>query len=135
TWLMHTAVLIGEIIQTNSLPIWTIVDVLYVYSWLLIALGLLINLFFTVQFIEICVNVFTFFLLLLAIMLDFKQQGIHHADYIVHEILLAHISFTVVAYVSFTISFLLSIMYLLLYKLLCVTKVFIWFSMFSVLIN
>src|SRR5699024_12186136 len=74
---------------TNSLPIWTIVDVLYVYSWLLIALGLLINLFFTVQFIEICVNIFTFFLLLLAIMLDFKQQGIHHADYIVHEILVA----------------------------------------------
>lgn len=131
TWLMHTAVLIGEIIQTNSLPIWTIVDVLYVYSWLLIALGLLINLFFTVQFIEICVNIFTFFLLLLAIMLDFKQQGIHHADYIVHEILVAHISFTVVAYVSFTISFLLSIMYLLQYQLLRKKKGFRWIWQFT----
>lgn len=131
TWLMHTAVLIGEIIQTNTLPIWTIVDILYVYSWLLIALGLIINHFFHIQFIEISVNLFTFFLMLLAITLDFKQQGIHHADYIVHEILVAHISFTVAAYVSFTISFLLSMMYLLQHQLLRKKKGFRWIWQFT----
>src|SRR5699024_11805846 len=60
-----------------------------------------------------------------------KQQGIHHADYIVHEILVAHISFTVVAYVSFTISFLLSIMYLLQYQLLRKKKGFRWIWQFT----
>src|SRR5699024_2304890 len=57
--------------------------------------------------------------------------GIHHADYIVHEILVAHISFTVVAYVSFTISFLLSIMYLLQYQLLRKKKGFRWIWLFT----
>src|SRR5699024_1496652 len=125
-WLMQSGVLLYEVIQTKSLPILTLIDVIYVYAWVLLTFGLLINRYLKIQFVELCTNIFSFIMLCLAIGLDVKQQGLNDSAHFIHEILVAHITFTILAYVFFTLSFFLSLMYLFQYWLLRKKKGFHW---------
>jgi len=125
-WVMQTAVLVYEVIQSKSLPILTLIDVIYVYAWVLLTFSLLMNRFFHVQFVAFCTNVFSFIMLSLAVGLDVQQQGLNQSAHFIHEILVAHITFTILAYAFFTLSFFLSIMYLFQYWLLRKKKGFPW---------
>lgn len=130
-WLIQTSVLVYETIQTGALPILTLVDVLYVYAWVLLTLTLVVYRMFEIQFVELCTNLFAFISLLIAIGLDIKQQGMIQSVHFIHEVLIAHITFTVLAYVFFTLSFFLSIMYLIQYQLLKRRKGFQWIWRFT----
>src|SRR5699024_622849 len=115
----------------KSLPILTLIDVIYVYAWVLLTFGLLINRYLKIQFVELCTNIFSFIMLCLAIGLDVKQQGLNDSAHFIHEILVAHITFTILAYVFFTLSFFLSLMYLFQYWLLRKKKGFHWIWRFT----
>lgn len=130
-WMMQTTVLVFEILLTKSIPIFSLVDVIYVYSWVLLTCGLLIHRYFHIQFIEISTNVFSFIMLCLAFILDVKRQGMYQEDYFIHEVLVAHITLTIIAYVCFTLSFILSSMYLVQYRLLRKKKGFHWVWRFT----
>ncbi len=130
-WILQSGVLIDETIQTGALPILSLVDVLYVYAWVLLTCTLMISGFSRIPFVELCINIFAFLMLALAAGLDVKQQGLNETAHIIHEILVAHISFTILAYVFFTFSFFLSVMYLLQYWLLRKKKGFHWIWRFT----
>lgn len=130
-WVLQSGVLIHETIQTGTLPILSLVDVLYVYAWILLSCTLAISSFTRIPFLELCINVFAFLMLALAAGLDVKQQGLNEKAHIIHEILVAHISFTILAYVFFTFSFFLSAIYLLQHWLLRKKKGFHWIWRFT----
>src|SRR5699024_7969342 len=87
-------------------------------AWILVTFTIIVNRIFPIHFVELFTIMFTLLLLVLAMGVDLKQQGLSTSAHIIHEILIAHITFTILAYVFFTLSFFLSFMYLIQDKLL-----------------
>lgn len=117
-WLIQTIILFNQAFIVKKFPILTLNDGLFFYAWLLILFSLIINRLFAIHFIIFFANVFSFFILLLSISLN-AQQGVYaYGAQLVHEILIIHITLTILSYGFFTISFLLAFMYLLQYQLL-----------------
>lgn len=114
-WLIQTALFIDQMFIERNFPVLTLNDGLFFYAWVLLTFSLLVNRLFPVDFIIFFTNIFSFFIILLHITLIAQQQPSTSSYEFVHEILMTHIMLTIVSYAFFTISFLLSMMYLLQY--------------------
>ncbi|AUJ26116.1 cytochrome c biogenesis protein CcsA [Virgibacillus dokdonensis] len=130
-WIIQTFFLFYVIIIEKSFPVVTLNDSLFFYSWILVTISLLANKLFPVNFIVFFTNVFSFFILLLFLLTDAQKNWQEHAVQFVHEIVIAHITIAITSYGFFTLSFLLSIMYLIQYKLLKRKKGFKWMWRFA----
>lgn len=125
-WFIQTVLLFNQVFLENKFPILTLNDSLFFYAWVLIFFSIIINRFFSIHFIAFFANVFSFFIMLLAISLHAQQEYNPVGAAFVHEILVIHITLAIVSYGFFTISFLLSVMYLLQYQFLKNKKGFRW---------
>src|SRR5690606_4064752 len=95
--------------------------------WVLVSFSLITNKLFKMDFIVFFINLFGFFILLMHISLVARTHIIdQNWIKLVDEILIAHITFSIVSYGFFTISFLFSIMYLVQYYLLKEKKAVKW---------
>lgn len=130
-WILISFVLFIQIIIEKNFPILTLNESLFFYSWILILFSLLMNQFFKIHFIMFFTNVFSFFILLLSMTLDAKDQIYSQGTEFVHEILVIHITLAVFSYGFFTISFLLALMYLIQYYFLKEKKGFKWMWRFA----
>ena len=117
-WLLQTVLLFNQVFLEKNFPILTLNDGLFFYAWVLIFFSIIINRFFSIHFIVFFANVFSFFIMLLAISLRAQQNYNPIGAAFVHEILVIHIMLALVSYGFFTISFILSFMYLLQYQFL-----------------
>lgn len=117
-WVMQTASIVYEVIATKTFPIFSLNDGIYFYAWILLTFTLIINQLYQVHLIVLLTNIFTFFLMSLATILNVQQQSFDQSRELIHELLMAHIAFSIFSYAFFTISFLLAIMYLIQYYLL-----------------
>lgn len=117
-WGLIFFVLVIQIFIEKNFPILTLNESLFFYSWILISFSLIMNRFFKIHFIMFFTNVFSFFILLLSITLDAKNQIYSQGTEFVHEVLIIHITLTIFSYGFLTISFLLALMYLILYYFL-----------------
>src|SRR5699024_7608711 len=117
-WVMQTMSIIYEFIATKTFPFMSLYEGVYFYAWILLTFTLLINLMYQVHHIVLLKNVFTFFMMALSILLNAKQQSIGRSNQLIHELLMAHITFSILSYAFFTMSFLLATMYLIQYYLL-----------------
>lgn len=117
-WVIQSFFLFKQIIIEHSFPILSLYDGLFFYSWVLVTFALIINRLFSIRFIVFFTNLFGFFILLLYILTKAQQEGMQQGVQLVNEILITHITLSIVSYGFFTISFLLSIMYLVQYWLL-----------------
>lgn len=113
-WVMQTIILYNQTFIKKNFPILTLNDGLFFYAWLLITFSIIVNRLFAIHFIVFFANLFSFFILLLSITLNAQKESIYiGASQFVHEILIIHIVISLISYGFFTISFLLSMMYLL----------------------
>jgi len=117
-WVMQTMSIIYEFIATKTFPFMSLYEGVYFYAWILLTFTLLINRMYQVHLIVLLTNVFTFFMMALSILLNAKQQSIGRGSQLIHELLMAHITFSILSYAFFTMSFLLATMYLIQYYLL-----------------
>lgn len=117
-WVVQTASIGYELFTTKAFPILSLNDGIYFYAWILLTFTLLINRLYQVHFIVLLTNIFTFFMMMLAITLNVQQQSLDRSTQLIHEVLIAHITFSILSYGFFTFSFLLAIMYLIQYYLL-----------------
>lgn len=117
-WFIQSLFLFKQVFIEHNFPILSIYDGLFFYSWVLVTFSLLVNRLFSIRFIVFFTNLFGFFILLLYILTKAKQAGMQQGVQLVNEILITHITLSIVSYGFFTISFLLSIMYLVQYWLL-----------------
>ncbi|MYL41611.1 MULTISPECIES: cytochrome c biogenesis protein CcsA [Virgibacillus] len=130
-WIIQTVFLLYEVFIKNNFPIITLNDSLFLYAWVLVTISLLANKFFAVHFIVFFTNVFSFFILLLYLLLNAQENLDTHGVQLVHEILVTHIAIAIVSYGFFTFSFLLSFMYIIQYQLLKRKKGFKWMWRFG----
>ncbi|APC48115.1 cytochrome c biogenesis protein [Virgibacillus halodenitrificans] len=130
-WVIQTLFLLLEVVIERNFPVITLNDGLFFYAWVLVTISLIINKLFTIHFIAFFTNLFGFFILLFHISTvaqnDMKANGVQ----LVHEILVSHITLAIVSYGFFTVSFLISVMYLVQYKLLKKKKGFKWMWRFG----
>lgn len=117
-WLIQTASIVYEVFMTKSFPFIDFHEGVYFYAWLLLTFTLVMNWKYQVHLIGLLTNVFTFFVMALSILLNVTSQSAGRSSRFMHEILMAHITFSIVSYAFFTISFLLATMYLIQYYLL-----------------
>ncbi|TRM12847.1 cytochrome C assembly protein [Lentibacillus cibarius] len=125
-WLLQTVFLLKESLVSKSFPVTTLYEGLSFYAWVLISFSLILTKFFRIQFIIFFTNLVGFLILLLYISTRAKEKMPVQGVKLVHEILIAHISLAFVSYGFFTVSFLLSLMYLVQYKFLKEKKGFRW---------
>ena len=116
-WSMQTISIIFEMIVTKSFPIMNLNDGIYFYAWILLTFTFMLNRFLQVHFIVLFANVFAYFMMALSILLNAGQQSIGRSSELMHEILIAHITTSILSYGFFTLSFIIATMYLIQYYL------------------
>lgn len=130
-WVIQTVFLLYEVLIEHNFPIITLNDSLFFYAWVLVTISLIANKLFPIHFIVFFTNVFSFFILLLYLLLDAQANLETHGIQLVHEMLVAHITVAIISYGFFTFSFLLSLMYIIQYQLLKRKKGLKWMWRFG----
>ncbi|WP_077621334.1 cytochrome C assembly family protein [Sediminibacillus massiliensis] len=130
-WILQTFFLLFQLLTKESFPVLNIYDGLYFYSWILVTFSLLINRFFRVDLLVFFTNLLGFFIMLLHIGATAQLEETEHGVYLVGELLIAHISLALLSYGFFTLSFIISVMYLLQYRLLKEKKGYKWLGRFG----
>ncbi|WP_276210374.1 cytochrome c biogenesis protein CcsA [Heyndrickxia coagulans] len=113
-WALQTVIFILYMAHTRRFPVLTLSEGLYFYAWALLTLSLALNRLLRVDFTVFFTNVIGFFIMTVHAFAPEKvSQG---AGRMVSELLLMHITMTLIAYVLFSLSFVFSVLYLLQYK-------------------
>lgn len=117
-WFIQTIILIEQTFIERNFPIVTLNEGLFFYAWILLNISIVVNYLLRVHFIVLFTNFFSFFILLMSLSLSAQQEQMVQGSQFVHEILMIHITLALISYGFFTISFTLSIMYLIQYFML-----------------
>jgi len=114
-WVIQTIILYNQTFIEKNFPILSLNEGLFFYAWILILFSVFLNYFFNVHFVVFFTNLFSFFILLLALSLNALTVPYEQGSQFVHEILVIHITLALISYGFFTISFTLAFMYLMQY--------------------
>ncbi len=115
---MQTVFLINHMLETKQFPILSLFEGIYFYAWLLITMSILLHFFSKVGYVPFLLNIigFVFMTIHTFAPTQIKQSAV--GDTLISELLFIHISFAILSYVAFAMSFVFAILYLLLYKAL-----------------
>ncbi|MBK5462459.1 cytochrome C assembly family protein [Peribacillus sp. TH27] len=117
-WVLQTIFLFLYVIKTGRFPVLTIFEGLYFYAWVLISLSLIINRLLRVDFTVFFTNVLGFMVMAIHTFAPVQIESEVLAQQLVSELLLIHITFAILSYGAFTLSFVFSLLYLIQYDLL-----------------
>lgn len=115
---MQTVFLVMYIIETKRFPILSLFEGIYFYAWLLITVSIFLHLFYKVGHAVFILNVIGFIFMTIH---TFAPNQIYNSavgEALISELLFIHISFAILSYVAFSMSFVFAILYLSLYKML-----------------
>nr|WP_106780164.1 cytochrome c biogenesis protein CcsA [Lysinibacillus timonensis] len=116
-WVMQTVFFLLDILETKRFPILSLIEGVYFYAWLLITISIILHCIARVDLPVFFINILGF--IFATIHLFVKDQGDPIlGETVISEMLIIHISFAILAYATFTLSFVFSVLYLILYKLL-----------------
>lgn len=117
-WLLQTIFLFLYMMNAGRFPVLTIFEGLYFYVWVLVTLSLCVNALKKVDFIVFFTNILGFAVMVIHTFTPIQNGSQIVAQQLMSELLLIHIMMAFFAYGAFTISFVLSILYLIQYDLL-----------------
>lgn len=117
-WVPQTIFLFLYVMKTGRFPVLTIFEGLYFYAWVLISLSLIINRLLRVDFTVFFTNVLGFMVMAIHTFAPVQIESEVLAQRLVSELLLIHITFAILSYGAFTLSFVFSLLYLIQYDLL-----------------
>lgn len=117
-WLIQSIFLITRMLDTGRLPILSMIEGLYFYSWVLITLSLILNKFLRVDFIVFFTNLLGFFMMALHTFALGQHGSSAVESQLISELLIIHIIIAILSYGAFSISFIFSILYLIQHNLL-----------------
>ena len=117
-WVLQTIFLFLYVMKTGRFPIMTIFEGLYFYAWLLVSLSLIINRLLRVDFIVFFTNLLGFMVMAIHTFAPVQIESEVLAQQLVSELLFIHITFALLSYSAFTLSFVFSLLYLIQYDLL-----------------
>ncbi|WP_165996972.1 cytochrome c biogenesis protein CcsA [Bacillus sp. Cs-700] len=117
-WMLQSAFLVTQIIEIGGFPILTPFEGLFFYAWVIVSLSLLINWFFRVDFFVFFANVLGFSIMAINLFATREQASSLLTEQLMSELSIIHITMAFLSYGAFSLSFIFSIMYLILYQML-----------------
>lgn len=115
-YLLQTIFFVLFIVDTKRFPILSLFEGIYFYAWLLITLSILFHLFSKVGYAVFFLNVIGFILMTVHTFMPTHQIPSAVEEALISELLFIHITFAILSYVGFTMTFVFAFLYLLLYK-------------------
>jgi HemX protein len=117
-WLLQTVFLVLYIIETQRFPILTLFEGIYFYAWLLVTLSLVLRIFYRFDFAVFFINIIGFIFMTIHTFAPVQIERSPVGEALVSELLLIHITFAILSYVAFSLSFVFSALHMVLYRLL-----------------
>ena len=117
-WLMQTVFLVFYIIETQRFPILTLFEGIYFYAWLLVTLSLVLRIFYRFDFAVFFINIIGFIFMTIHTFAPVQIERSPVGEALVSELLFIHITFAILAYAAFSLSFVFSALHVILYRLL-----------------
>ncbi|WP_085523210.1 cytochrome C assembly family protein [Tuberibacillus sp. Marseille-P3662] len=117
-WVLQFAIFLLKMGKAGEFPILTPLDGLFFLSWILVTASLLVNRFMRISFFVFFINVVAFMIMAITLFKprdDVSQVLLQH---LMSDLLVIHITIAFLAYAAFTLSFILSMMYLIEYQML-----------------
>lgn len=115
-WVLQTISLSIYIVETQQLPLTNIFDILFLITWLIIAISLIISVIKPINFSIFLFNLIGFILIALNTFQPTDQLAKGQKLTIMNELLVVHIGFATISYAFFALSFVNCILYLLQYN-------------------
>ncbi|MER1988207.1 cytochrome c biogenesis protein CcsA [Solibacillus isronensis] len=116
-WLLQTLFIVLFIIETKRFPILSLYEGVFFYAWLLTTLSIILHCIVRVDLPVFFINVLSFVFMTIHLFAPETNDQIV-GDSLVSEMLLIHISFAIVSYAAFSVAFVFSLLYLILYRIL-----------------
>jgi len=116
-WVLQTIFFLLYIYEIKRFPILSLTEGIYFYAWLLISLSIILHCIVRVDLPVFFINVLGFIFVTIHL---FAPNNVEHpmVESLVSEMLVIHIAFAIIAYAAFTLSFVFSVLYLLVYRIL-----------------
>lgn len=117
-YILQSAYLVLTIIETKRFPVLSLVEGIYFYVWLLISLSIILHLFYKVGHAVFFLNVLAFTFMTIHTFASEQQHQSPIGEALISELLFIHVTFAILSYAAFAMSFVFAILYLLVYKIL-----------------
>lgn len=117
-WLLQTVFLVMYMIEMKRFPILSIFEGIYFYAWLIILLSLIMQLVFKSDLPGFFLNIIGFIFMTIHTFAPSQLEQSPVGDALRSELLFIHITFAFLAYAAFALSFVFSVLYLILYRVL-----------------
>ncbi|RNF40915.1 cytochrome c biogenesis protein CcsA [Planococcus salinus] len=117
-WLMQTVFLVFYILETRRFPILTLFEGIYFYAWLLVTLSIVLRIFYRFDFAVFFINIIGFIFMTIHTFAPVQIERSPVGETLVSELLFIHITFAILSYVAFSVSFVFSALHVILYRLL-----------------
>ncbi|HLG26950.1 MAG TPA: cytochrome c biogenesis protein CcsA [Paenisporosarcina sp.] len=117
-WLLQTVFLVLYIVETKRFPILTLFEGIYFYAWLMITLSIVLHLTYRVMVPVFFLNVIGFIFITIHTFAPVQIEQSPVGETLLSELLIIHITFAILSYVAFSLSFVFSTLYHILYRLL-----------------
>lgn len=116
-WVLQTIFMALLIIETKRFPILSLFEGVYFYAWLLTTLSIILHCIARVDLPVFFINVLGFIFMTIHLFAP-STAAQPVVDSLISEMLFIHICFAIVSYVAFSLSFVFSVLYLILYRIL-----------------
>lgn len=115
-WIFQLAIFYLKYNTLGSFPIVTLADGVFFLTWVLVTVSLLLDRFYKLDLILSFSNIFSFCLMAVSLFKPDERVSPIITRHLMSDLLIIHITIALVAYAAFTISFVLSMMYLMEYS-------------------
>jgi HemX protein len=126
-WSLQTISFVLRTIEIQYLPILTLFESMFFYSWLIVTMSLVLHYFYKVDLVVFITNLVGFGILALNFFSDPNVVVTVGKHTFISELLFIHISLSILSYVAFLLSAIFSLIYLLAHKTLKTKK---WNNLF-----
>lgn len=116
-WILQILFIVLFIFETKRFPILTLYEGVFFYAWLLTTLSIVLHCIARVDLPVFFINVLSFIFMTIHLFAPQTNTQIV-GDSLVSEMLLIHISFAIMSYAAFSVAFVFSLLYLILYRIL-----------------
>ncbi len=117
-YVLQTIFLVMYMLETKRFPILSLFEGIYVYAWLLITASIILHLVYKVGHAVFFLNVIGFVFMTIHTFAPTQIEQSPVGGMLISELLFIHISFAILSYVAFAMSFVFATLYLLLYQML-----------------
>ncbi|MBK3493460.1 cytochrome c biogenesis protein CcsA [Viridibacillus sp. YIM B01967] len=117
-WMLQSVFLVLYIVETHRFPILSLFEGIYFYAWLLITISILLHCVYRVDLPVFFINVIGFIFMTIHTFAPTQIAQSPVGEALSSELLFIHITFAILSYVAFSLSFVFSTLYLILYNVL-----------------